>query len=161
MDLTEAQPRLRWRCSICKVLLALRPTSETEDTFRARCADHERGSNVCRAKVLIKQLYTEHFVPLRTECGTDFTLNYHALKDAGLTTRHLTHVINDTWVRSTPWGPRWAVRYDNYLIRTQRCITLQQRIEALREASTNPGGGDGVEAFLVLANAGLAAEGRP
>lgn len=158
-DAAPAPRRLTWRCAICKQLLVLRPTSETEETFRARCADHERRSIICRAKVLTKQLYAAGLVPLRSQDGSEFTLNYHTLKDAGLTVSHRTHIVGD-WARSTPWGPRWAVLYDAYLIRTNHRITLTQRIEAVREGAVDPGG-PAIEAFLALADAKLAIGGAP
>lgn len=152
--------RLTWWCPICKQRLVLRPTTETEDTFRARCAEHERSGHICRAKMLIENLSAAGLVPLRTVGGDDFTLNYYALKDAGLTTSHRTHIVGD-WVRSTPWAPRWAVLYDAYLIRTRRDITLTQRIAALRDAAATPEEGERVAAFLALAKVDLAITGAP
>jgi hypothetical protein len=159
-ELPDDKPRrLTWRCAVCKRLLVLRPTTETEEAFLARSAEHERRSITCRAKVLIKQLYADGFVPLRSESGRDFAPSYHPLKDAGLTVSHRTHIVGD-WVRPTPWGPRWAVLYDAYLIRSNHSITLPQRIEALRESVVTPGG-PAIEAFLALADVRLAIAGAP
>jgi hypothetical protein len=143
------RPRLTWRCTICKRLLVLRPTTENEEAFRARCAAHANAARVCRAKLLVKQLEADGFTPLRTANGTDFVAGYAALKDAGLVTRYLTHVNHD-YVTSTPWSPGWAAEYEDYLRRT-RNLSLSARVAELVEAAASPEATERARAFLALA----------
>jgi len=151
--------RDQWRCPICKKLLVLRPTTETADTFRARCAEHERQGNICRAEMLGKRLHAEGLVPLRTMDGHDFVFTHNALKGAGLVTQHQTHVVMD-YVRSTPWGPRWAAHYDTYLFR-QLKLPLTRRIAALIEAAATAESRDSAVAFVALAEVPVDLDGFP
>jgi hypothetical protein len=138
----------------------LRPKTESEDRFRARCAAHERGGNVCRAKVLAKKLEAEGLVPLRAETANEFTDGYNALKEAGLTTFYQTRIAGENYVRPTPWAPRWAAIYDAYL-RRKRKIPLTARVAELIEAAATPENTDRVKAFLALSKVELVLYGFP
>jgi hypothetical protein len=141
----DRPPRLRWRCTICNQLLVLRPSTEIEGTFMARIATHVRTGNVCRAKMRIRQLQAAGLVPLRTHDGGSFVMGYQPLKEAGLSASHLTHIVND-YVRPTPWAPRWAVQYEEYL-RRKRNLSLIARVAELAEAAADP---ERIQAFLGL-----------
>lgn len=142
--------RLRWRCPICRVRFALRPTTETEVTFRARCTAHEAASKVCRAKILIKDLFGQGLVPLRAYNNPrTFTETYAALKEAGLVHWYQTHVDGENYVRPTPWGPAWAAQYDTYLFRTSK-TPLSERIALLVSVASSSDDIDSIRAFLAL-----------
>lgn len=141
--------RLTWLCPVCKQRLHLRPASEDEPKFHERCEAHRLARRVCTARVLMKQLKSDGLVPLRRAALNDFTHEYLGLNDAGLVTWHHTHIVGDSYVRSTPWGPAWAAQYDQYLRR--RNLSLQRRVVELREAAANPESIDSLRAFLAFA----------
>lgn len=146
----EAPRRLTWLCPVCHQRLWLRPASEGEAMFHDRCEAHRRAKRVCTARVLIVQLKWEGFVPLRRAALNDFTLEYLGLNDAGLVQWHPTHIMKDIYVTGSPWGPRWAADYDQYL-RRKRKLPLQRRVVELREAAASPESIDSLRAFLAFA----------
>lgn len=149
-EVTEAPRRLTWLCPICRQRLWLRHASEDEAMFHERCEAHRRAKRVCNARVLMKQLKSDGFVPLRRASLNDFTTEYLGLNDAGLVQWHPTHIIGDSYVRSTPWGPVWAADYDQYL-RRKRKLSLQRRVVELQEAAASPESIDSLRAFLAFA----------
>lgn len=140
-------PRISWRCPLCKRRLWLRWTTEDEAAFRKRCDKHARTSSVCRAALLLDSLRAEGLQPLRQ--GMYFTTHYELLKDAGLTTKHLTHVDVDC-VQPTPWAPAWAVQYAAHL-RTEMGLSYDACVAELRAAAESPDAEERVRAFLLLA----------
>jgi len=150
----EAPPRLprrSWICPVCRQRLWSRPTHEEKDAFEARCEAHQRAGRVCAARVLIKKLKADGFIPLRRNGLNDFTLEYLGLNDAGLVEWHPTHIIGDSYVRGTPWGPRWAARYDQYMRRARKA-SLHSRVAELREAAATPRSIELLLAFLAFAH---------
>jgi len=144
--------RLSWACPVCRQRIYLRYASEDEAKFHERCRAHERAGRVCTARVLIKQLKADGLVPLRRAALNDFIYEYMGLNDAGLVQWHPTHIVGDSYVRSSPWGPAWAARYDQYL-RLVRKQSLRLRVVELREAAETPESIDRALAFLVFAHA--------
>ena len=150
----EAPERRRrsWLCPVCRQRLWSRPSTEDDPAFEARCEAHRSARRVCAARVLIRQLKSDGFVPLRKVALNDFTYEYLGLNDAGLVHWHPTHIVGDNYVRSCPWGPSWAAAYDQYM-RLKRHVPLHSRVAELREAAATPDGIDRIRAFLALAHA--------
>lgn len=148
----EEDPKRRrrsWLCPRCRQRLWSRPASESDEAFEARCDAHQRARMVCSARVLIQQLKSDGLVPLRMIGTNEFTYEYLGLNDAGLVQWHLTHIIGDSYVRRSPWGPRWAANYDQYL-RQKRKDSLHRRVIELREAAATPESIDRIRAFLAF-----------
>lgn len=144
------QRRRQWTCKNCRLRLQRRTTRETEAEFRQRCARHQNSGRACYARLLIKQLTANGFVPLRSPGQNDFLSEYLALNDAGLVEWHFTHIIGDSYVRRSPWGPAWAAQYD-YHLRRHKKRSLKQRADELRELAATPEGSESAMAFLALA----------
>lgn len=110
---------------------------------------------------------------LRNGDSDSFVIGYSVLSDAGLVTRHPTHVAQPSQLKRasrrkrrsikksieyaalpspiipTPWAPSWAVRYERYL-REKRNRSTAERVADLAEAAADP---ERVQAFLAfLAN---------